>query len=492
MKLRFLGSVLVAGGLIVNGCDCGGPIAGNDSGPDLRDGGVNADAGGSDAAAGDALGSDGSDGSGTDAALPGLFVDPVAGNDNGVCPQDQPCKTMARAFTVAASGQTVFLQAGTYSAASGETWDVQVPDGVAIEAVTAGQSIVVGPGPGMSGTAFFFAGSGTLRNLRVEQFHDAVKASEGNVLVETVEFVQNYLAVYAGRVGAVTLEDCIVRDGSSAFEINGIAKLTMNGGRISDSGPNCSGGAGIGTAWEAADIVFDGVEVSANYGSLSLRGVATAVVRNSVFDGNGSDGCGRSTQFDMGEAPTLTLENTIVRNGPGNGVMGTDTVRITGGSFTNNAANAVDFTGSSLNVSGTGFMHTDASSPHGIYIFDGQARIDGVTISGHGYGIAVSSGGYARVRGSTITENGTGVATWGAVDLGTAAEPGGNTILQNTQYNLHAEGPATYTVHASGDTWDPSLQGTDSQGHVTVGNTLAGPVSGDNFYLRGAEQTIQF
>jgi len=491
--MRAIGNGILAVLFAVNGCDCG-TSAGDDVGTDQHDGGVHADSGNVDATGGDALGHDGAGGDAAvlDAALPALYVDPVGGNDNGVCPQDHPCKTMARAFAVVTSGQTVFLNAGTYSVASGETWAVPVPDGVSIEAVTAGQSIVVGPGAAMSGSAFSFVGSGAVRNLRIEQFHDAIKAGEGSVLVENVEFVQNYLAVNAWRVGEVTFEDCIVRDGSSAFELRGIATLTVNGGRISGAGPNCSGGAGIGTAWEAADVVFDGVEVRDNFGSLSLRGVASAVVRNSVFDGNGSDGCGRSTHLDMSEDPTLTLENTIVRNGPGAGVLGIGTVRVTGGSFSNVSDTAIDFYGGSLNVSGTNFSHTDVNNPSGISIGDGQARIDNVSITGHGSGISVSTGGYARVRGSTITGNNRGIMAWGQLDLGTAAAPGGNTIRQNSQNNVFVEGDASMTIQAVNNTWDPSIQGANASGQMVAGSTLPGPVNGNNFFLRSANQTLQF
>jgi hypothetical protein len=82
----------------------------------------------------------------------------------------------------------------------------------------------------------------------------------------------------------------------------------------------------------------------------------------------------------------------------------------------------------------------------------------------------------------------TTLANWGGliiaagsastIDLGTLAEPGGNTFVQhttvqNTALRLNMQ---AITVQAVGNTWTPNQQGTDGQGHYAV---LAGKVRED-------------
>jgi hypothetical protein len=63
--------------------------------------------------------------------------------------------------------------------------------------------------------------------------------------------------------------------------------------------------------------------------------------------------------------------------------------------------------------------------------------------------------------------NGTNASS---IDLGTLAEPGGNTFLQhtaaqNTALELQVRG---VTVQAVGNTWTPNQQGADAEGHYSV------------------------
>jgi hypothetical protein len=83
-----------------------------------------------------------------------------------------------------------------------------------------------------------------------------------------------------------------------------------------------------------------------------------------------------------------------------------------------------------------------------------------------------------RMRNTTI--NVTTMANWDAlilnglntsvIDLGTLAEPGGNTFIQGLAANATAVRIQlqAVTVQAVGNTWTPSAQGADAQGHYSV------------------------
>jgi hypothetical protein len=61
-----------------------------------------------------------------------LFVDAVSGLDTNVGSSAAPFKTITHAMGAAASGQTVQVRQGTYDAANGETFPINVPAGVSL------------------------------------------------------------------------------------------------------------------------------------------------------------------------------------------------------------------------------------------------------------------------------------------------------------------------------------------------------------------------
>ncbi|WP_333203093.1 MULTISPECIES: DUF1565 domain-containing protein [unclassified Microcoleus] len=61
-----------------------------------------------------------------------LYVNPQTGSDSAVGSQSAPFKTIARAIGRAASGTTIQLAPGTYSAASGEQFPLEIPSGVKV------------------------------------------------------------------------------------------------------------------------------------------------------------------------------------------------------------------------------------------------------------------------------------------------------------------------------------------------------------------------
>ncbi|HEX3764917.1 MAG TPA: DUF1565 domain-containing protein, partial [Kofleriaceae bacterium] len=124
-----------------------------------------------------------------------------------------------------------------------------------------------------------------------------------------------------------------------------------------------------------------------------------------------------------------------------------------------------------------------------------SSSLSGVTITNNGVGLA--AGGFdaanpvvLTMRNSTVSGNhqdGVRISNAIHVDLGTAASPGGNTIQGNTGAGLAVvSDDGSPTVNASGNTWNASVQGADSDGRYILVETLAGPIAaspGNNFAI---------
>jgi len=83
-----------------------------------------------------------------------LYVNPQTGSDAAACRQSAPFKTIARAIDLAASGTTIELAPGTYSAASGEQFPLEIPSGVKVignEAYKGDRILIEGSGKFVSG-----------------------------------------------------------------------------------------------------------------------------------------------------------------------------------------------------------------------------------------------------------------------------------------------------------------------------------------------------
>jgi hypothetical protein len=77
------------------------------------------------------------------------------------------------------------------------------------------------------------------------------------------------------------------------------------------------------------------------------------------------------------------------------------------------------------------------------------------------------------------------------LDLGTAANPGSNTIRGNTVSGLRAKASSSFTINAPGNTWKASQQNADVNGQYAA-QLVAGPTSGINHLLEGANVKLQF
>jgi parallel beta-helix repeat protein len=101
-----------------------------------------------------------------------------------------------------------------------------------------------------------------------------------------------------------------------------------------------------------------------------------------------------------------------------------------------------------------------------------------------------------RLFNNTIENNDWGVlaSLAGKPFLGSVEEPGNNLLRNNTHVGLGNSNCSAVVIQAAGNTWNPSVQGADSNGqydHQTVIGEVD-PVDGNNYAIAGPEAGIEF
>jgi parallel beta-helix repeat protein len=117
----------------------------------------------------------------------------------------------------------------------------------------------------------------------------------------------------------------------------------------------------------------------------------------------------------------------------------------------------------------------------------------GNTISNNRKGISISNA-WASVFNNTIEGNDWGVfaSENGIINLGSVGSPGMNTIRNSTHVGLANH--SNRTIRAAGNTWNPSTQGSDNEGHYSTG-IVEGPVEsqdGNNYSINSQYGKIEF
>ena len=422
------------------------------------------------------------DGAADAAADPNLFLNPVFGDDANACTKSAPCRTLKAAFQLAKSGARIYLESGTYSVSSGEDFATPVPDGVTIEAITAGTAVILGD---KSFVGLDFAGSGAVRFVRLEGFGQCVVAESGTLQLHHVKLVGCNTAVLLKSSVKASAHNTDIDGGSNGYDLRGTASLAVTGGSIRNLGPNCLSLNPI-YAMDSTSISLESVLVRDNFGSVLLRGSASAHVTDSTFINNGSDGCGRSTHFDSIEQAQLLLTNTNITAGPGNAIMSDAALtNVTGGFVSGTKDSAIDVYGGVYNIVDTQLSGTSYS---GISVGGtASGTITSASVSGFTYGVLISENATAIVRSSKITGNMHGVVVGSLtpnafVNLGNPASLGGNVIQGNQSHGLYVNNSPSVTILAAGNTWNPFVQGANASGQMTSGSQFtSAAANGSNF-----------
>ncbi|MCC6552680.1 MAG: DUF1565 domain-containing protein [Polyangiaceae bacterium] len=396
-----------------------------------------------------------------------LFVDPVAGHDDWPGTEEAPLKTLKRALTLAAGGATVHLFGGTYDAASGEDFAAPIGDGVTIAAIAPGEAILSGAGVE---TALFFEGSGAAEGLRIEGFAVGVAAQAGAVALEAVELAGNATAVSLTGAAEVAMMAGVIRDGAAGAWLFDDASLTMTGGEIRGIGEVC----GALAAWVdgAALLDLDGTLVQDSLGVLLVSGSAHARITGGALS---AVGCG--TAIHVADVAGLELQDTAVTQGGGAGAVITAEeqaeVSLVGGVVL--AADRAVEGASYVWLDGVAITGGPGADRAVIPGASGVAWVNNAAIHGFAVGLDVASG-QALIRGSDLSDNGIGVRTANAfIDMGTEADPGGNTLIGSAQAGLFVSAGSAWLHEAVGNTWIASNQGTDANGQFPPGTAVVGP-----------------
>ena len=440
------------------------------------------------------------------------FVDAAAGLDTNDCSQPAPCKTIAKAMTGATSGSTVWLAPGVYAPAT-QGNGATVPDGVALKSSTAGAATLA------DGVTMTVAASSAINGIVLDTSNFACGVITANGTTGTPTLALTGVLIkcagainIAGNVSAVMTPGALANASYTAalpnslgaiVSLAGAAQLTIQGGIIDGNhvgAPSFGGGFIVGAG--SSTLTLSGVTLRNRTGTgIGLSEAANVVVNNnSLIDSVGvADNCPTASAIVIAGTGQVTVDHSQISSGASaaicvrnsttastitvtqstiahmaNGITAeigtgsTAVVTISGSSFTNNARGIFwnGFAGSSFDISGSTFT--------------------GNTVTAIDY----EGFGSLKLRNSNVSSN-TGQGVWlitnPIVDLGTAADPGGNTMTGNTLTSLQMNLSNVGTVQAAGNTWNANVQGADANGHYTTPTLKTGPASnGTNYQISNA------
>jgi Protein of unknown function (DUF1565) len=395
-----------------------------------------------------------------------FYTESSVGLDTNPGTQGKPLKTIKEALARMGAGatKTTVLTAGTYNEASGETWAYDFPEGVALNVNTSGvvlQSLAKKDG-------FKFAGSATFSDLTLTGFGTALEATTGLLTLTRLNFKSNQTDLKLSGVAAsgpsASLQDCTSSGTTYSLLTYGASKLTVQNGTFN----SLASGSVLG---------------------MQARGEAKFTATK--ISGGG---------LYVSEASFLSLKD-VVSVGSDVFVSSYGLLEVEGGSFSNVQGNtsAIRSSGGDINVKGTRFSNNYSA----IIAEGGGVSLNNIFVTNSDWtGILLrpptSSGRLLtfRMRNSTvyaskiygIEYDSDPTRPVGSIDLGTASDPGGNTLLNNVFRNLQVKGNTTLT--AVGNTWNANIQGADAQGSYAAAR-VNGPQSGDNYYI-GSGVSIQF
>ncbi|MBM4364539.1 MAG: right-handed parallel beta-helix repeat-containing protein, partial [Deltaproteobacteria bacterium] len=477
---------------------------------------------------------------GADAGILGTFVNCGTGSDTtdagsgGL--ESSPWKTIGHAVSMAAPGQTIWVQDGTCDDTTEPTFAgvnvrLDVPDGVSIRAVNPGQVTFRGSPSGFRAASLRFLGSGTVEGIHFERFGRGIEASSGTLTLRGVSFDD----VYQGRplelsgtvvatVEPGSLTNYIGTNQRGFARVEGSARLTVNGGTISGALDSGISGDTVFVVDEQAELVLDAFTLTAStLSGIQVRGSAKATVRGgSLLEGAGSSACCNQSGVNVSGSATFELLASRIDGSRGPGILcsgaGAPTILLRDAEVTGGTGHGIE-----------GRIYSDCRP---------TLTLERSKITGNRSGIYLNYGGDLTItdsfiddNGSTTTQCGSGIhyndasraqslvmrrtsvqrncqhgvlldgAATSVFDLGRGDDPGVNTLSGNhvggAYANLYVEANETLTVHAAGNTWEPGVQGAAASGSTSPlpgqydlvsANTrdVTGAQSGVNHIIAGA------
>ena len=439
-----------------------------------------------------------------------LFVDPGTGDDANRGTQGKPFKTLTKALAVAGAGDTVNLAGGGYgpTAASGETFGpngLTVPAGVTIIGALEGGVAQVSTLQGAAGnTGLVFQGDATVKNLNMIQFEIALRAEQGTQTFGNMLMGGNRFNIGVGGSARTTLVGgtMVLLAGNVGVQVVAQGQFTMDGGTIRSVNADCISTKGLTVNGASQATLKNGATLqNITNVALGLRETAKATLDQSfIINDDLSAGCAPQPLVTMGESTSLTLKNSRVRsnskvvNAIGIQASSSNAVKLildhsVVNEFTKAGLQLVS-QGGSLVMDG-GIISVRAGANGIDANRETQLTITNSIISGGGSlaGASIRAGNL-KLRNSQVTNGAPGirVLNQAKMDLGTASDPGNNTLTGGDLIGVAFDnkGFDTGTIEAVGNTWNPNIQGADATGHYTTRRTISGGdanSSGSNFLM---------
>ncbi len=423
-----------------------------------------------------------------------IYVNASNGSDGNAGTESAPLRTIRKALGIAQAGQRVELQAGTYDAAAGQAYPDTIPNGVTVEAVSAGLAVLVSTGQ----VAFVGSGNDTILYLSFRGFQTILQSTSGIHVVKSLIAVDVGYAFDLSRSAEAVATDCSLTN-SGAATLTDIAQLTMNTSTI--SGPPANNYYIF--VQKAASLLINGTKMSdGNATALLLTDVSVTTLSGCTFSKMSRQGSASSSAIDLSVSAQLTLRSTTISGGYGPAVFMRDAgtgVMARVCNFTGNGSG----TGSSEFLQQGGVLDIDSCSisgaaVSGFYVSNASLNIRNSTVQGMGgAGIDAITGSRLYMRNTSISSCQYGLLLTGSsatADLGTSTSAGGNTIANNTQFGIMISHTGEFFAYTYGNTWIPNIQGANANGHY--GPFLAtGPVHSTapaNYYINANLDFIQF
>ncbi len=466
---------------------------------------------------------------------PTLYVDPVNGLDTNPGTQTAPFKSIYQATLVtvadAGTGLNVYLADGTYDASNqaGFWGAFRVP--TFLRGSAPGKALLVGT---YANEVMYFAAGGGIENVTFQHTTYGFQSQHGTFTASGVTldglpgfngWSMSFINDAVATLDSVTEINTMATGGQdigACIYVDQTANVVWHA-----TGNNITASASPGFCIferAQAQLAIDGLTVT-NLPSAAavLYDQAQLTLTNSTITGTGGKyPCSGPTCFAavwLGgsqtgvPAGTLTLNNTSITGGPGSAVAystttntGVVNLTMTGSHLDNNNAYAGVWLNGSTNAALD--LHLTATGT----TFDGNAMsgitaapkatisVTGGSISNNGAGagalgqtpgaivmLDAASANALTMRNVTMATNagnfvsvpGTAAST---LDLGTTASVGGNTFSGVTVGAGKSALNLTALINASavGNTWMPSVQGSDSTGPYTTAMTITGPAAGLN------------
>jgi len=392
--------------------------------------------------------------------LAALYVDVNKGSDiTGDGSQANPFRTVTKAMSAVLPGWTVYVEAGSYNANTGETFPIQIPQGVSLicngpsysTVLEGGTGITLRGGPGSSIYGCKITG-------------DRAVTDGGNVITVSNCWIDGASTFYTTGVEVMAdstitgstitgfySENVWVRSGNPVITNNRIENSGFDGIKIDSGNPLVNGNTFLNNVDNGVKVSGGSPSINGNTFDSNNNGVnvigGSPNIANNTFNDNYFSGISVSGGIPVISGNTITGLNTIasaagIRIFPGAGSGGL----ITGNTIDNH------FTGIDIQDAIT-VQNNDINS-----------NLNGISI-----GITVTGVTALINSGNRIYNNNRGVRV-------TAGDPviQGNAIYCNTIYDFGDERTAGTPVDVTGNTWDhdtgtaPSGPTIDPTGQCTV------------------------